>query len=362
MIKKKTMMKRIWFPSEVYYAKGAISALKSIDEKKILVLLPPPVKNSENFEKIEKALTDKEVYYEVFESIRLSAILELKQKYLSKNIEVIVAIGGGSVMDPAKILRVFLNFPEMTAEDIAKNQFLSADKVKLVAVPTTPGTGSESNSVAVIFDDQGNKNPYINSIFVPDLVILDHNFLMSMSDQMVMEFCADIFAHAWEGSVSSASSSLIQGFAKSAIDLLKNAVNNLTGDKRVNALADILYAGHIAGIVQGNAFVGVCHALAHSFEVLNGVPHRKGILFFMRPVLTFYLSKKNTPEFNQFLADYEQMKFNNVRDNSIAELFNSVDKEKLIDLSLKDPAITTSAIRFNKESLMELINWIQLNK
>lgn len=358
MIKKKLMMKRLWFPPEVYYAKGAVSAIKKIEENKILILINEQIKNSTHFEKIEKNLSEKKVFYEVFQNIFLEDIQDLKEKYRAEAIDVIIAIGGGSTLDPAKMLKAFLTNKDWTLTEIEQNQFLTTGSIKLVAIPTTPGTGSESTSVAVIKDKNGNKKPYINAIFIPDLVILDHNFLTTIPEKMLLEFCADIFAHAWEGSISIGSSTLLQSIAKSSLELLKNGIHNYNTDKQIDALGDILYAGHLAGIVQGNASVGVCHALAHTLEVLCYIPHSKGILFLIEPILNWIYAQKEKPEYQEFIESFKSLGLNKFKDESIINSINNMNKENLIDLVLKDPAITTTPIRMNKENLLELINWI----
>jgi alcohol dehydrogenase class IV len=362
MIKKKLMVKRLWYPPEVYYAKGGVSAVKSIEEKNILVIIAEPVKNSEYFEKIEKYLSEKNVSLEVFQVIYLEDVLSLKEKYGKSDIEVILSIGGGSILDPSKLLKAFLSMPNITLEDIEKNQFLSSTAVKLIAVPTTPGTGSESTSVAVIKEKSGSKKPYVNSLFIPELVILDQNFLTSLQEPQLMEFCGDIFAHAWEGSISIASSTLIQSIAKSSIELLTTSIQNYHSDKQINALGDMMYAGHLAGIVQGNAFVGVCHALAHSLEVIAQVPHGKGILYLTDPILKWMMKQKEKQEFKDFSEKFDTLGLKKYRDENLTEKLKAVDIDQLIEMTLKDPAISTTPIRMNKENLLELIQWILQNE
>ena len=94
MIRKKLMIKRLWNTPEVYYKKGAISCLKSIDYSKFLVLIAEPIKNSEYYSKIEKYTQEKSVRIEIIQFLNQDEILKLRDKYLEDKPEVIVAIGG----------------------------------------------------------------------------------------------------------------------------------------------------------------------------------------------------------------------------------------------------------------------------
>ncbi|MHA1720716.1 MAG: iron-containing alcohol dehydrogenase [Promethearchaeota archaeon] len=360
MIRKKLMIKRLWNTPEVYYKKGAISCLKSIDYSKFLVLIAEPIKNSEYYSKIEKYTQEKSVRIEIIQFLNQDEILKLRDKYLEDKPEVIVAIGGGSVIDPAKILRVFLSYPEIGFNDFHEQQFLDLNSVKLVAIPTTPGTGSESTAVAVIYDKDGHKHPYLNHGFMPDLAILDSNFLNSLPVKALYEFGADIFSHAIEGSVSVMTTPLLKSIGESSLNLLKSGFAKLKEkNDDPKAFAEIQYAGYLAGTVQGNAFVGVCHALAHTMEQQISISHAASILLLIKPVLTWYFKETNKEIYKHFLETYENIGFEQYRDPSKLAMIN---KDKWVDDALQDPSISTSPIRFKKERLLELIEWILKNE
>lgn len=356
MIKKKLMVKRLWNTPEVYYKKGAIACLKSVDYSKFLVLIAEPIKQSDYYSKIEKYTQEKSVQTEVIQSLNQDEILKLRDKYLSNKPEVIIAIGGGSVMDPAKILRVFLSYPEINFDDFHEQQFLDLNSVKLVAIPTTPGTGSESTAVAVIYDKEGHKHPYLNHGFIPDLAILDPNFLSSLPIKSLYEFGADIFSHAFEGSVSMMTTPILKSIGESSLNLLKTGFNKLKEkNDDPKAFADIQYAGYLAGKVQGNAYVGVCHALAHTMEQQISISHAASILLLIRPILLWYYKETDKPIYKQFLELFDNIGFEQYRDPSLLKTLN---KERWAEDALQDPSISTSPIRFKKERLLELIEWI----
>ncbi|MEX2684098.1 MAG: iron-containing alcohol dehydrogenase family protein [Candidatus Sigynarchaeota archaeon] len=363
MIKKSLMVKRIYNNPEVYYGKGAtVSCLKAMDQARIIILVSGTVKKSEYYGKIITALASKPVQEEVIASPTQDTIAKLAQKYVGPaKPDVIVAIGGGKVIDSAKVLKVLLDNTSMTFADLEKNRFCEKAVTKLVAIPTTPGTGSETNSIAVMRDATGRKIPLINSGFVPDVAILDHEFLLGHDAQAIFEFSADIFSHAFEGSVSAASTPLLAAIARSAISMLKAGIEKFKADpKDPKGLEAILHAGHLAGIVQGNAFVGACHALAHTIEEqVPGVSHGQSVLLTLKQTMLWLKDTTKKPEYDEFIDAYAAINFDAYRK---AELIKGkLDLDKWAEASLKDPSISTSPVRMKKENLLVLEDWI-LNK
>nr|MDO8084550.1 iron-containing alcohol dehydrogenase [Candidatus Sigynarchaeum springense] len=363
MIKKSLMVKRIYNNPEVYYGKGATaSCLKALDQARLIILVSSTVKKSEYYGKIVAALAGKQIQEEAIASPTQDAIVKLAQKYVGPaKPDAIVAIGGGKVIDSAKALKVLLDNPGMTFADLEKNRFCEKAATKLVAIPTTPGTGSETNSIAVMQDAAGRKIPLINSGFVPDVAILDHEFLLGHDVQAIFEFSADIFAHAFEGSVSAASTPLLAAIARSAISMLKAGIEKFKADpKDPKGLEAILQAGHLAGIVQGNAFVGACHALAHTIEEqVPGVSHGQSILITLKQTILWLKETTKKAEYEEFIGAYNAINFDAYRKPELVK--GKLDLDKWADAALKDPSISTSPVRMKKENLLVLEDWI-LNK
>lgn len=352
------MVKRIYNNPEVYYGKGAANAcLKSLDASSLLMLVSQTVKETEYFGKIMASLGEKDVKLEVITSPAWNTISDLASKIASSaRPKIIVAIGGGKIMDSAKVLKVMLDNPGITLEDLKSNQFCDASTIKLIAIPTTPGTGSETNSIAVIRNADNHKVPLINSGFVPGLAILDHEFMASLDSQAIYEFSADIFAHAFEGSVSAAGTPLLAAIARSAMSLLKVGFEKLRVDpKDPKAHESILHAGHLAGIVQGNAFVGACHALAHAIEEQKPVAHGQSILLCLKQTIAWLKETTQKPEYDEFMADYDALGFDAFK---TPETLEGMDPDAWAEAALQDPSITTSPVRMKKDNLLVLIDWI----
>ena len=356
MINKNLMVKKIYNSPEVYYRKGAISVLKHIEFKKFLILISNTIKNSKYYEKIKTYLSEKSIQEEIIKAPNQDIILELKKKYSNNKPEIIVAIGGGKVIDSAKVLKVLLDNPDLTFLDLEKQQFCENIDIKLIAIPTTPGTGSEATAIAVLNDNEGKKFPFLNKGFLPDLAILDHSFLETIEIRDLFIFGADIFSHAIEGQVSMASSPLIKAISSSCLKLLKSGFSKIKEDlEDTNALSEIMYAGYLGGIVQGNAFVGAVHALAHALEQQFKMSHASSILTVLKPTIEWLKKVKNQNDYKKFLELYEEIGFDKFRKTDVLK---EVNAEQWADVALIDPSIKTSPVRMKRENLIQLINWI----
>ena len=145
-------------------------------------------------------------------------------------------------------------------------------------MPTTPNTGSESNIIAVSIDNEGKKIPLINKSFLPNLAVLDPNLLQTISPELMFDFSSDIITHAYEGSISRLSNSFLQQMAYDAIQELEKGLQNFRiNNQDIESLELIHFAGHQAGVVAGNAFVGVIHALGHSLETMAKLSHGRAL-------------------------------------------------------------------------------------
>ncbi|MBN2153512.1 MAG: iron-containing alcohol dehydrogenase [Candidatus Lokiarchaeota archaeon] len=360
MIKKPLMVKRIYNNPEVYYGKGATtSCLKALEQTRLLFMVSGTVKKSEYYTKIFSSLAGKQIQEEAIASPSQENIIQLVDKYAGPaKPDVIVAIGGGKVLDSAKAFRVLADNPGLSFADLEKTRFCEKASTRLVAIPTTPGTGSEANSIAVTRDASGRKIPMINSGFVPDVAILDHEFLLGHDAQAIFEFSADIFSHAFEGSVSAAGTALLSSIARGAISLLKAGIERVKADtKDPKGLEQILHAGHLAGVVQGNAFVGACHALAHAIEEqVPGVPHGQSILLTLKQTILWLKDTTKKPEYDEFLDAYDAIGFDTYRKTELIK--GKLDPDKWAEAALKDPSISTSPVRMKKENLLVLEDWI----
>ena len=208
-----------------------------------------------------------------------------------------MAVGGGSVIDAAKAMRLFHESPETSLRELTL-PFLDARKrvahypdlehaIRLVAVPTTAGTGSEVSPAAVITAG-GRKLTLVDYSLVPDVAIVEPRLTLSMPPAMTADTGVDALTHALEAYVSIFASPFTDAFCLQAVHLILDALPRAVHDgSDLGARTDMANAATIAGLAFSNAFVGVNHALAHAVGARFGVAHGRANGLFLRDVLRY---------------------------------------------------------------------------
>jgi len=260
---------------------------------------------------------------------------------------------------------LFYEQPEASAEgmklkfmDIRKRTYKLPKlgvKSKLVAIPTTSGTGSEVTSFAVITDKKNNKKyPLADYELTPDVAIVDPDLVMSLPKQITADTGMDVLTHAIEAYVSNMASDYTDGLAEKAVELvfkyLKEAYNN--GDNKVSR-EKMHNASTIAGMAFTNAFLGINHSLAHKIGAEFHLPHGR-INAILLPYVIKYNSQKPTkfvsfPKYEFFIADqkYAELsrrlgfKANTIEDgvNSLIEEVKKLNADLNIPKSFKESGI-----------------------
>lgn len=222
--------------------------------------------------------------------------------------DTIIALGGGSVLDAAKIMRLFYDHPNLTLSEVATPfldfrqrvvRFPTGASTQLVAIPTTSGTGSEVTPFAVLKDSNSHtKFSLVDESLLPDVAILDAQLTRSLPPQITIDTAVDALTHALEALVSIMSSDYTDGLALEAIRLIfealpeaiKNGSNVVWRHKLHNAAC-------LAGMAIGNASVGVNHALAHSLGAKFDIPHGRANGVFLLSTLEYNskVPRKITP-------------------------------------------------------------------
>ncbi|HEY9775688.1 MAG TPA: bifunctional acetaldehyde-CoA/alcohol dehydrogenase [Planktothrix sp.] len=198
--------------------------------------------------------------------------------------DTIIALGGGSVLDAAKIIRLFYDYPELKLSELSVKfldfrhrmvQYPQKMKTHMVAIPTTSGTGSEVTPFAVLKDNEAHRKiSLVDESLLPDVAIIDANLTKSLPREITVDTAFDALTHALESLVSTYGSDYTDGLALEAVRLifealpeaLKTPTNIVWRHKLHNAAC-------LAGMAIGNASVGINHGLAHSFGATFNIPH-----------------------------------------------------------------------------------------
>ncbi|MFC0180777.1 bifunctional acetaldehyde-CoA/alcohol dehydrogenase [Thorsellia kenyensis] len=300
LINKKIVAKRaenmLWhkLPKSIYFRRGALPiALEEIATdgiKRAFIVTDKYLFNNGYTTLITSILKehgiDTDNFYEVEADPTLATIHKGVGQMNSFKPDVIIALGGGSPMDAAKIMWVLYENPETAFEDLAL-RFMDirkriykfpkmGTKAKFIAIPTTSGTGSEVTPFAVVTDEKtGQKYPLADYAITPDMAIVDPNLVMNMPPSLCAHGGIDAVTHAMEAYVSVLANEYSDGQALNALKLLKEYLPQSYKEGAKNPLAKekVHNASTLAGIAFANAFLGVCHSLAHKLGSEFHLPH-----------------------------------------------------------------------------------------
>ncbi len=211
--------------------------------------------------------------------------------------DLVVAVGGGSVIDAAKAMRLFHEHPEKSLDDLTL-PFLDPRKrvadyprdahtVQLVAIPTTSGTGSEVSPAAVITVGS-RKETLVDYCLVPDIAIVDPLLTLTMPAAVTVDSGIDALTHALEAAVSIFASPYTDAFCVQAARLIFDALPTAYADPgNLDARTDMANAATLAGLAFSNAFVGTNHALAHAVGARFGIAHGRANGIFLPHLLRY---------------------------------------------------------------------------
>ncbi|QPJ86257.1 bifunctional acetaldehyde-CoA/alcohol dehydrogenase [Sarcina sp. JB2] len=345
----------LWFrmPEKVYFKYGslgvALPELKEMKKKKAFIVTDRVLAELGYVDKITKVLDENGIDFRVFSEVAPDPTLAIARKgaeaMRSYNPDVIVALGGGSPMDAAKIMWVLYEHPEvnfhdlaMTFMDIRKRVYpfpKMGEKAMMVSIPTSAGTGSEVTPFAVITDEQsGVKYPLADYELTPDMAIVDAELMMNMPKGLTAASGIDALVHAIEAYVSVLASEFTNGLALEAIRLvfkyLPQAYNE--GTTNVKAREKMAHASTIAGMAFANAFLGICHSMAHKLGAEHHIAH--GVA---NGILIDHVIRFNAVDNPRKQASFPQYKYPNAkwRYAKIAEHLNlggKNDDEKVENL------------------------------
>ncbi|MGL5250626.1 MAG: bifunctional acetaldehyde-CoA/alcohol dehydrogenase, partial [Enterovibrio sp.] len=298
LINKKTVAKRaenmLWhkLPKSIYFRRGSLPvALGDLQGKKRAFLVTDRFLFNNGYaddviELLKAQGMDVHTFFEVEADPTLSVVHKGADAMRSFQPDVIIALGGGSPMDAAKIMWVMYEHPDTHFEELAM-RFMDirkriykfpkmGQKAELVCITTTSGTGSEVTPFAVVTDDKtGAKYPLADYELTPQMAIIDANLVMNMPKSLTAFGGYDAITHALEAYVSVLANEYSDGQALQALKLLKEYLPSSysNGAKDPVAREKVHNAATIAGIAFANAFLGVCHSMAHKIGAEFHLPH-----------------------------------------------------------------------------------------
>ena len=317
-----------WFkvPEKIYFEAGAIQYLEKMpDITRAFIVTDEGMVKLGYVDRILYHLRKRQQYVhsEIFSSVEPDPSFETIKRGVqaieSFKPDVIIALGGGSAIDAAKGMWLFYEHPDADVEgmklkflDIRKKTYKFpklGEKCKMVAIPTTSGTGSEVTSFAVISDKvQNKKYPLTDYELTPDVAIVDPDLVSSLPKSITADTGMDVLTHALEAYVSNMASDYTDALAEKAAELvIKNLKECYDNGSNKEARERMHNASTMAGMAFSNAFLGINHSLAHKLGAAYHLPHGR-LNAILLPYVVKYNSEEPTkfvsfPKYEYFIAD-----------------------------------------------------------
>ena len=268
-------------PKEIIYGENALKHLSTLEGKKATLVTGGSSMKRHGFleeaqKQLEKAGMEVSIVDGVEPNPSIETVIRGGKEMADFGPDWIIAIGGGSALDAAKIMWVYYEYPETKFEDLVAGKFPKLrTKAKFIAAPSTSGTASEITAFSVITDTANHiKYPLVSYEMTPDIALLDANIPAKMPAHITANTGMDVMAHAVEAFVSTASSSYTDPLAYEAIQLVFDhlPVAYKQSDD-INARENMHNASALAGMAFTNSSLGLVHSLAHKIGGEFGITH-----------------------------------------------------------------------------------------
>lgn len=338
----------MWFrvPHQIYFNPGSLSVLKTIDIKNAFVVTSKSIEKLGVLNCVMESLP-KGCNFKVFNDVKPEPSKEVIDKGLSElkdfNPDYFIAVGGGSVIDATKCIRLFYECPGVKFDDLSIDfvdfrkravSFPTLGKTKLVAIPTTSGTGSEVSPACVISDKKKDlKISLFDYNLTPDIAIIDSELVSKLSVKQTAETGIDAFTHAVEAFISIYATDFTDALCLQAIKIINKYLPIVTKfPNNLKARQKMHNAATMAGMAFSNASVGICHALAHALGTKFGVPHGRANAVFLLSTIDFNsdIPTKFMPfsNYKKYIAPEKYVQIADLLSCKVADVNDSINNLK----------------------------------
>ena len=316
-----------WFkvPSKIYFERDAVQYLQKMKNvNKVMIVTDEAMVKFGFLQRVieQLHLRRNEVVYTVFADVEpdpdISTVRRGAEVMKSFAPDTIIALGGGSVMDAAKVMWMFYEQPQIDFRDLVQ-KFMDirkrafkfpelGEKAKYVGIPTTSGTGSEVTPFAVISDKQHNrKYPLADYSLTPTVAIVDPAFVMTVPPHVVADTGMDVLTHAVEAYVSTLANDYTDGLALQAIKIVFQYLESSVKNADFESREKMHNASTMAGMAFANAFLGISHSMAHKiggyFHTVHGRTNAILLPYVIRYNGTRPAKTATWPKYNYYRAD-----------------------------------------------------------
>ncbi len=382
----------LWFrtPSKIFFKPGCLSkALEELkhvyDRKRVLIVTDKFLFTSGMAEKIVSPLQKLGIQTEIYSNVAPDPTLACAEEIVSVckffMPDTIIALGGGSPMDAAKIAWVMYEHPEVSFEDMAmdfmdiRKRVISfpkmGEKAMLVCVPTTAGTGSEVTPFAIITDQRdGTKYPITDYELMPNMAIIDSDLMLNIPKGLTRASGIDALTHCMEAYASMYATPFSDAMAKEGIaeifKYLPRAYHNGATDPE--AREHMAHAATIAGIAFANAFLGIDHSLGHKLGAYHHLPHGICVSLMLDEVMKFNAGEQPTkmgtfpqykyPHTLRRYCEIAEMlgisgKTDEIKFQKLLEKIDELKKDIELPLTIKEAGIAEDAFLADLDEMSE---------
>ncbi len=372
----------MWFyiaPRKIVYGEGSISELDEIQGKSVLIVTDGALVKLGIVQKVVERLEKREIKVTIFDKVSFEPTIPLAKEGLEyatkEEVDWIIAVGGGSVIDCAKAIWVLYENPDMKIASIFPEDPLTLrQRAKMIAIPTTSGTGSEANWAIVITDPETKqKLSLAHRELVPDIAIVDPILTIKLPADITAAVGIDVLAHAIEAYTVEWKNVFSDAMALQAIKMvfehLPNAVSNLDNLEYREQMHN---AATIAGIAIGNSQIGGAHALAHSVGAIFKLPHSEMVSVTLLPMMKYCLEDEKTTKLYSEIASLIGIAFDTPEEGAerliikIEELINQIGlKTKLSEFGISKKQLEENLgtlVDFALNDTGSLVNPRELNQ
>ncbi len=391
LINVKTVAKRRnnmqWFklPPKIFFEKNSLQYLQKMENvERVMIVCDPGMVQFGYADTVRKELQKRknDVQIEVFSAVEpnpsTNTVYAGTKVMVDFEPDTIIALGGGSAMDAAKGMWMFYEHPD-TEFFGAKQKFLDirkrtykiekAVKTQFVCIPTTSGTGSEVTPFAVITDSETHvKYPLADYALTPDVAIIDPQFVMSVPASVTADTGMDVLTHAIESYVSVMASDYTRGLSLQAIKLVFEHLENSVKRPDAESREKMHNASTMAGMAFANAFLGICHSVAHKIGGEYGIPHGRTNAILLPHIIRYNAKDPSKhamfPKYDYFRADTDYAdiaKFLGLKGKNTAELVDALATAVYdlgvsvgIDMNLKAQGVTQEILDSTVDHMAEL--------
>ena len=310
--------KNLWFFGSPFisFGQGALEFLQDIPGKKVFIVTDPGIVKFKIIDILLEKLKKFKKNFKIFDQVEPDPKEEtvIKGAEICKEYEpdLIIGLGGGSSIDTAKAILFLYEKPELNLDDVNPFNKFGFKKAKLLAIPTTSGTGAETTWALIITrkmeDGSDFKLELANRELVPSYAIVDPIFSKTMPPEITASTGFDALAHVWEGIISLFKNDFSDGLAIKAIDLIRIYLPRAVNDGNdMDAREKMHNAACMAGLSFGNSNIMMGHSIGHSLGAVFHKPHGHTVGTILPYVLQFTMNNPDDTETTTILAKFAKM-------------------------------------------------------